>query len=81
MEERLMPRWLLWLCLALCCVNTALILCRDGIARLWVNAEAGCWPWSPAEVEYRDGMTICPGQSVHATIVIIVPQERRDGGI
>jgi hypothetical protein len=51
-----------------------LYLLREPIFVFYVNARAGCWPWSPREVEYHDGMMICPGQSARATIIITFPQ-------
>ena len=61
-----------------------LILALAGIAAFWIavvvfedrlrllveNAKGGCFPWSPAVVEYHEGMTLCPGQSVIITIKI-----------
>ena len=55
------------------------------IVLLVLNARAGCYPWSPREVEYHDHMTLCPGQrAVVGRIVIprhdiMVPE--KDGGI
>lgn len=72
-------RLLNWASVALLCVGLALVICHDQVVRFWINADAGCWPWSPAEVEYHDGMTICPGQSARATIIIVVPNRRQDG--
>jgi hypothetical protein len=39
-----------------------------------INARAGCWPWTPAVVDYREGMTFCPGQK--AIIRLSVPKPR-----
>lgn len=36
----------------------------------YINARAGCWPWSPKMVEYHRGMTLCPGQSAMGTIML-----------
>jgi len=38
-----------------------------------INAKAGCWPWSPRVVEFRQGMTLCPGQSTRVDGMITVP--------
>jgi hypothetical protein len=34
------------------------------------NLSAGCTPWAPAEVEFKQGMTLCPGQSAKGTFTI-----------
>lgn len=36
------------------------------------NAASGCYPWSPKEVEFHQGMTICPSQSARFTIEVPV---------
>ena len=49
-------------------VSAALLAAVDTVV-LWpqirllaVNARAGCFPWSPPVVEFKQGMNICPGQ-------------------
>jgi hypothetical protein len=32
---------------------------------LAINAAGGCYPWSPKDVEFHQGMTLCPGQTAH----------------
>lgn len=32
------------------------------------NIAAGCTPWSPKQVEFQQGMTLCPGQSASFSI-------------
>lgn len=44
------------------------------------NASAGCYPWSPKEIEFHQGMTICPGQSAVGRL-IISPTSQPDRGI
>lgn len=54
----------------------------DCVVRLYLNAKAGCYPWSAAEVEYHDGMTLCPGQSFRLMIPLIIDRPKiRDNGI
>jgi hypothetical protein len=43
------------------------VLLVYGIAEIG-NAVDGCYPWSPKEVEFRQGMTLCPGQSAMGDI-------------
>ena len=33
-----------------------------------INAAGGCYPWSPKDVAFHQGMTLCPGQTAHGTI-------------
>lgn len=40
---------------------------------IWPNASAGCFPWSPAEVEFYQGMTLCPHQRARVTIPLALP--------
>jgi hypothetical protein len=49
---------------------------REEWRLLYINARAGCYPWSPAEVEFHEGMTICPGQRARGRIIIIPPTGR-----
>jgi hypothetical protein len=42
--------------------------------RFMVNAEYGCFPWSPAVVQYHDSMTVCPGQ----TVIVGIPVPNRN---
>lgn len=44
----------------------------------YINAQAGCYPWSPAIVEYHDGMTICPGQGARMRIDLTPGIEGRE---
>jgi hypothetical protein len=50
-------------------------------ALLFINARAGCFPWSAAEVEYHPRMTICPGQTARGTMSTdrVIP-EKKSGG-
>jgi hypothetical protein len=60
--------------------NVGLFFFGPQVALFYINAKGGCFPWSPAEVEYYDGMTICPGQSARMTIPLIIeyqPQKPR----
>lgn len=52
------------------------VVFRKEIALIVINAKGGCYPWSPREVEYHDGMTLCPGQSARTRIEIKVKSER-----
>lgn len=36
----------------------------------FVNAEHGCYPWSPKKIAFRQGMTLCPGQEAELDIGI-----------
>lgn len=65
---------------AMLLVDAAMVVFGARIALFVINASAGCWPWSPGDVEYHDGMTICPGQSAHLDLIISVPK-RQDTGI
>lgn len=38
----------------------------------WINAWYGCYPWSPKEVPFHQGMTICPGQTAVGTASVTV---------
>ena len=42
--------------------------CRQHVILFFINASYGCWPWSPKVVEYKPGMTLCPGQTAVAHI-------------
>lgn len=55
-----------------------LLFFRDEAFVFYLNAKAGCWPWSPKVVDYHEGMTICPGQSARATIIIQIKRRRDD---
>ena len=47
---------------------------------VWTHVDdfrAGCWPWSPALVEYHPGMTLCPHQEVDVTFTIIIPRDEK----
>ena len=55
------PSWVRW-------VNGASLVSNSIVALFYGvviadNAIGGCYPWSPAEVEYHEGMTLCPGQT------------------
>ncbi len=66
-----MRLYLIWgTTLALLGINAALLLAHDRLALLLINARGGCYPWSPPEVEYHDGMTLCPGQAVRVPFAI-----------
>lgn len=67
--------------LAILMADAALALFRDRVALFIVNGRAGCWPWSSGVVEYHDGMTLCPGQSVELQIIFVVPRRSGDGSI
>ena len=67
------------ICGLLLIFNAAMIFWPRQIARLLINARAGCFPWSPREVEYHDGMTIFPGQSARMTIIIAIPKKEDTG--
>jgi len=34
------------------------------------NIAAGCMPWAPTEVEFHQGMTICPGQTAKGFMIM-----------
>lgn len=40
------------------------------------NLFDGCGPLAPAEVEFKQGMTICPGQTARGNFHIDVGQDR-----
>jgi hypothetical protein len=70
------------ICIALILANVALMIWRVPIVTFVINASAGCWPWSARSVEYRPGMTLCPGQSTSVPVpipVIPFPLERPIG--
>lgn len=67
-------------CAALIAACACVVIFQDQLHLFLLNAEAGCWPWSPTDALYRDGMTICPGQSVHVKIIIQMRQAD-DGSI
>lgn len=46
--------------------------------RFYINGRAGCWPWSPAEVDYSEGMTLCPGQSARMRVPFQIAPVRRE---
>ena len=61
----------IWTLIALTwAANVVLWTAGDRVILFVINARAGCWPWSPAEVEYYPGMTLCPGQTAKTTIMI-----------
>jgi len=39
---------------------------------LWENYEAGCL-FAPKDVEFKQGMTLCPGQSAHGVVTFTLP--------
>lgn len=51
------------------------------IGLLIINARGGCYPWSPSEVEFHQGMTICPGQTatMHMDVITTSPDPRNEG--
>lgn len=55
------------------CVVGELVLFRDEIRLVFENARSGCWPWSPAVVDYYPGMTLCPGQEARVRIIVPLP--------
>lgn len=57
-------------------LDIVLLVFRQQIALAYINAQGGCYPWSPAEVEYHDGMTLCPGQSARMRLKIIIPADK-----
>ncbi len=62
-----------WRCLALAATLALLALPAINVAR---NVAVGCYPWSPAEVEYHEGMVRCPGQRIIWTIQVAPPEPR-----
>lgn len=54
-------------------IDTGLLLTLTPVRLFFINAQYGCYPWSPAEVLYRDGMTLCPGQAVRMQLKIPLP--------
>lgn len=55
-------------------IDTGLLL--TPVRLFFINAQYGCWPWSPAEVFYRDGMTLCPGQTARIKIPLPAPTDK-----
>ena len=51
------------------------------IRLLAVNARAGCFPWSPPVVEFRQGMNICPGQVARIAPFPALPLEPLPPGV
>jgi hypothetical protein len=43
------------------------------------NAAGGCYPWSPKDVAFHQGMTLCPGQTAHGTIKLPDTTELKHG--
>lgn len=39
----------------------------------FINASAGCYPWSPKEVPFHQGMTLCPGQTAVGSFTMQTP--------
>jgi hypothetical protein len=69
-------RLILWTLIVLSLAADVAYFLGGERARLFVaNARDGCFPWSPAVVEFSPGMTICPGQMVVITIQIPVPAQ------
>jgi hypothetical protein len=50
---------------------------RERVALFVLNGWHGCWPWSPKEVTFYQGMTLCPGQTARAefNVEIVPPKE------
>ena len=71
-----MRKWLLMICAVMLIFDAAMAIYPTEIVLLWINAQAGCYPWSPKEVEFKQGMTLCPGQNAKMTIEI--PINRAD---
>lgn len=62
--------------LVLIALNIAVLIWPQDVRLLVINARAGCFPWSPKEVEFKQGMTICPGQ--RAIHIIELPRDLRE---
>lgn len=54
-------------------VNAVFFFYGHEIVLFVINAKGGCFPWSPKEVEYYDGVTLCPGQSTSLKMYIVIP--------
>ena len=67
------------ICGLLLIFNAAMIFWPQTVVLFLINARAGCFPWTPPEVEYREGMTLCPGQSARMTIIIALPKKEDTG--
>lgn len=84
-EERLPgaprpSRWRRRAILAACvifAIEFGAMVFHDRVRLLVANARAGCFPWAPAEVEYHPGMTLCPGQSARAYVLVPFPWDHR----
>jgi hypothetical protein len=67
---------LLGVCVCLLILNLVLFFKGEQMVLLWINGRAGCYPWSPREVEYKPGMTLCPGQSTTVGVPMIAPRQK-----
>jgi hypothetical protein len=54
--------------LTLFCLGVLGTLALGMLVIFAINAAGGCYPWSPKDVEFHQGMTLCPGQTAHGTI-------------
>lgn len=63
-------KWFLIFVLAIDAAITLNLAFGERVRLFIANGQAGCWPWSPAVVELRPGMTICPGQTARGTFTI-----------
>jgi hypothetical protein len=57
---------------AVLAINLIILIWGDRVGLAVANARGGCYPWSAREVPYRDGMTLCPGQSTTFPIPIVI---------
>lgn len=72
--------WIWIICAALNFASAALYLWPEPIMLFFINARAGCWPWSPSDVEFHQGMTICPDQRAHGFIELPPPSKHAPAG-
>lgn len=56
--------WIRWVSFA---AGTAVLLLL--LASIYDNLSSGCFG-APKDVEFKQGMTICPGQTAHGTITL-----------
>lgn len=66
-------KWVAWAAVAMVALNVVIWAWGPQIVLLVINAKCGCFPWSPKEVPYKPGMTICPGQTAIVTVTVPVP--------
>lgn len=63
-----MRKWFIIACLIVSAINLAIFFNSRRVVLFAINARAGCFPWSPKVVDYREGMTLCPGQIMRVPV-------------